>query len=147
MPILDRFLAYAQDFEKTYVDDDWSRLERYFAPDATYEVTGATPALLKGRDAIFRGIKKSLDGFDRKFAGRDIAVTSGPDVAGDELRAGWQVTYKIDGKPPFVLRGRSEAHFRDGKISYLADSYAPSVADELAAWQKKTGVALDPSYT
>src|SRR6185369_3077312 len=35
---MNRFFEYAQDFEKTYVDDDWSRLARYFHPDAVYEV-------------------------------------------------------------------------------------------------------------
>lgn len=34
----DRFIAYALDFEQTYDDDDWSRLEHHFAPDAVYEV-------------------------------------------------------------------------------------------------------------
>ena len=90
MPILDRFLAYAQDFELTYVDDEWSRLEQYFTPDATYEVTGVTPCLLIGRAAIFRGIKKSLDGFDRKFTGRHVEVEGAPKVEGDTVMStGW----------------------------------------------------------
>src|SRR2546429_9325087 len=83
MPILDRFLAYAQDFERTYVDDEWSRLEQYFTPAATYEVVGPTPCKLNGRAAIFRGIKKSLDGFDRKFAERRISVEGTPKAEGD----------------------------------------------------------------
>ena len=40
MTNLECFAAYAADFEKTFKDDDWSRLERYFAPDATYQVKG-----------------------------------------------------------------------------------------------------------
>jgi hypothetical protein len=31
-----RFEAYAADFELTFVDDDWSRLEQYFTDDAVY---------------------------------------------------------------------------------------------------------------
>ena len=31
-----RFEAYADDFEVTYVDDDWSRLEQYFTEDVIY---------------------------------------------------------------------------------------------------------------
>ncbi|HME70466.1 MAG TPA: hypothetical protein VKM54_11450, partial [Myxococcota bacterium] len=38
--LLQRFVEYAQAFEKTYVDDDWTRLEPYFAPDAVYRVVG-----------------------------------------------------------------------------------------------------------
>lgn len=40
--LLQRFVEYAQAFEKTYVDDDWTRLEPYFAPDAVYRVVGST---------------------------------------------------------------------------------------------------------
>ena len=64
MSIMERFIAYAQDFEQTYVDDDWSRLTPYFKPDAVYEVAGSMPAKLTGAATIFRGIKKSLDNFD-----------------------------------------------------------------------------------
>ena len=147
MDVLQEFMQYAGEFERTVVDDDWTRLHRFFAPDAVYEVSGPLGCRLVGPDAIFAGIKKSLDGFDRKFTGRAIAVTSGPEVAGDGLRAGWEVTYTLDGKPPFVLRGRSEARYRDGRIAYLADHYEPSIADELAGWQASSGVPLDPSYT
>jgi len=147
MDTLQSFMQYAGEFERTLADDDWSRLRRFFNDDAVYEVKAPFGCRLVGPDAIFGGIKKSLNGFDRKFAGRKIDVTSGPEVAGDELRAGWEVTYSNDGQPPFVLRGRSEARYRDGKIAYLADSYEPNVAADFAAWVKKTGVALDPSYT
>ena len=80
MDPLQRFGAHAMDFEKTFEDDDWARLEGYFAEDATYTVTG-TPfdCAVRGRDAIFRAIKKSIDGFDRRFDKREI-VPSGPPV-------------------------------------------------------------------
>ncbi len=31
MSIMSRFLEYAADFEKTFEDDDWTRLKGYFA--------------------------------------------------------------------------------------------------------------------
>ena len=49
--------------------------------------------------------------------------------------------------PPFVLRGNSTVRYANDKIVYLADSYDPSVAAELTAWQRDAGVPLDPSYT
>ena len=147
MDNLSRFVTYAGDFEKTLADDDWSRLRGYFADDAVYEVKAeGFGCRLVGPDRIFAGMKKSLNGFDRKFAGRTAEVTSGPDVDGETLRMGWTVTYRKDGLTPFVLRGRSEARYRDGKIAYLADSYDPSVAGETAAWMQANGVQLDPSY-
>jgi hypothetical protein len=148
MEILQPFLAYAGDFEKTLEDDDWTRLRRYFADDAVYTVEGTSFACrLCGPAAIFAGIKKSLDGFDRKFTTRDIELTSGPDIAGDQLRMSWKVTYNKDGLPPFVLRGRSAVRYAGDKIVSLTDSYDPDMTDEFAAWQRQTGLTLDPSYT
>ena len=37
MSIKDRYQAYADAFEESYVDDDWSRMEQYFTEDAVYE--------------------------------------------------------------------------------------------------------------
>jgi hypothetical protein len=146
MDILQQFMAYAADFELTYADDDWSRLRRHFADDAAYDVGEAFGGKMVGPTAIFAGMKKSLDHFDRRFATRDIAVTSAPEVDGDELRVGWQVTYTKDGLPPFVLRGRSTVRYADGVVVCLADSYEPEVVGELADWQRQTGLAIDPSY-
>ena len=68
MDNLPLFMKYAADFEKTLADDDWTRLRQYFAADAVYEVkSDGFPCKLTGPDAIFKGIKKSLDGFDRKY--------------------------------------------------------------------------------
>jgi len=146
--IMQQFMAYAGDFEKTLVDDDWTRLRRYFADDAVYEVKAKSFGChLTGPTAIFAGIKKSLDGFDRKFAKRDIEVTSGPEISNAEIQMGWKVAYSKEGLPPFVLRGRSTVRYGGDKIVYLADSYDPSVEAEFAAWQRESGVQLDPSYT
>jgi hypothetical protein len=148
MDIMQEFMAYARDFEATLADDDWTRLRRYFADDAVYEVKAESFGChLTGPAAIFAGMKKSLDGFDRKFAKRDIEVTSGPEISADEMRMGWKVVYSKEGLPPFVLRGRSAVRYAAGKIVYLADSYEPSVAAELAAWRRESGIEIDPSYT
>lgn len=147
MDNLTRFMAYAADFEKTLADDDWSRLRQYFAADAVYEVkSDGFPCMLTGPDAIFKGIKKSLDGFDRKFDGRDVAVTDGPTVAGDAIGMAWTVTYRKAGKTPYPLRGRSDVRYRDGKIVRLVDSYDASVGPEAATWMQQNGMVLDPSY-
>ena len=147
MTNLECFGAYAADFEQTYKDDDWSRLDRYFAPDATYQVKGEPFATtIKGRDAIFKGIKKSLDNFDRKFDERAIAVTNGPLLDGDRLSADWTVTYTKAGKTPYPLRGHTDAYYRDGRIVRLVDSYDAQVGPEAAAWMRENDMTLDPSY-
>ena len=112
MDNLTAFMRYAADFEKTLADDDWSRLRQYFAPDAVYEVKApGFPCRLQGPDAIFKGMKKSLDGFDRKFDGRSVDVTKGPEITADGLSMEWAVTYRKAGKTPYVLRGASDVRF------------------------------------
>ena len=148
MGTTDTFLAYAQDFEKTYVDDDWTRLERHFAPDAVYEVRNVPFACrLVGPQAIFRGIKKSLDGFDRRMDGREVAVVDGPFVEGERVSLGWTVTYRKRGAPDLLLRGRSSARIVDGKIVEMADEYPAGMAEEAGAWFAKHAPDIDPSYT
>lgn len=147
MDDLNRFLAYAGDFEKTYLDDDWARLERYFTDDAVYEVRGlGLDCRLQGTTAIFTGIKKSLDNFDRTFSTRKIAVTSGPDVTGGTIRMGWTVSYGREGLEPFPLRGRTEVRYRDGRIAYLGDSYDASMEKDAAEWSARNRVTLNPRY-
>jgi len=147
MPALETFLAYAADFETTLVDDDWARLAPYFHDDAVYRVeSNLFGCELHGPAAIFAGLKKSLDGFDRRFSGREISLTEGPHAEGDELRAAWTVTYTREGLPPFVLRGRSFCRVRDDRIDCLVDAYDDAVAGEISAWIRQTGESLDPSY-
>ena len=147
MEIMQQFLAYAGDFEKTLADDNWARLRQYFADDAVYDVkSDLIGCTLTGSAAIFACMKKSLDGFDRKFTSRDIAVTSGPEIDGNELRMVWTVTYHKGGWSDFVLRGRSIVRYREGKIVYLSDLYEPSMEVEFATWERQNGVQLDASY-
>ncbi len=147
MNLMETFLAYANDFEKTYKDDDWTRLRQYFADDAVYEVKAQSfGCRLQGPDAIFKGIKKSLDGFDRRFESRAIQITSSPEIEGDEIRIGWEVTYTLRDLPPYLLRGRSQARLQAGKIVYLSDAYEPSAEAAAQAWQQANGVSFDPSY-
>ena len=135
MAAMTQFFEYAQDFEKTFVDDDWSRLERFFEPDAVYEVRNVPfGCRLQGPAAIFRGIKKSLDGFDRRFAERRPEITDPPAETGDTVSVGWAVTYVKNGAPPFRLRGRSTAHFRGERIAHLVDEYPDGMAAEAETW-------------
>jgi hypothetical protein len=148
MSPLQQFGIYAQAFEETYRDDDWSRLDKYFTPDATYEVAGEKPfgCVIRGREAIFKGIRKSLDGFDRRFAKREVALEGTPSEEGNTCSLAWAVTYERPGAPAFVLRGRSTATYTGERISRLVDSYDPAVVAATGEWLRKHGPELDPSY-
>lgn len=147
------FGAYASAFEETFADDDWSRLEQYFAEDARYEISGGPFACaIDGRDAILAGLKKSIDGFDRKFDYREIELTSGPTVTstgdgdGDELRMTWKVHYRMDGAPDISLPGASMLRVNDGVIQLLRDEYNDEELSEIGAWLAEHGAGLDASY-
>lgn len=148
MGTLASFLEYAEDFEKTYDDDDWSRLERYFAPDAVYEVRNTAFACrLEGPQAILRGLKKSLDGFDRRLPKRAVTPTEDMSEEPDRLSVAWRATYAPPGAPPFVLRGRSTVRYREGRIVELIDEYPDGMDAEGAAWIAAHAPGLDASYT
>ena len=147
MDTLQRFLAYAGDFEKTLADDDWSRLTQYFNDDAVYEVKAPSfGCKLEGPKAIFAGIKKSLDGFDRRFAERRPEITEPPAEAGDTVSVGWAVTYVKPGAPPFHLRGRSTARYRGERIAHLIDEYPDGMAAEAETWLGAHAPDFDAAY-
>jgi len=142
------FGAYAAAFEQTYKDDDWERLERYFADDAVYSVVNLGPAScsIRGRDAILAGIHKSVDGFDRRFDTRAVEILSGPEESGNNVRVEWRVTYTSAGRPDAVISAFSVARVADGRIVELFDVYDAGVAESFAEWLRETGMAVDPRY-
>jgi hypothetical protein len=145
--LTDRFFAYALDFEKTFVDDDWSRVEPYFEPDAVYEVKNTSfDCRLEGVAAILRGMKKSIDGLDRRCASRTIEGTDGPTEEGDTVSVGWSATYTKEGAPPFVLRGRSKARYRGQRIAHLVDEYPDGMDEEATEWIRRYAPDLSASY-
>ena len=147
MSPLEQFFAYAMAFEQTYDDDDWSRLEPFFAPDAVYEVRNSALACrLEGRQAILAGLRKSLDGFDRRLAKRTLDVIDGPHEQDGAVSIGWTGTYVVPGEAPLVLRGRSTAHYRDGLIRELIDEYPTGMDAEVGDWLVRHLPGADPSY-
>jgi len=147
MNLLERFFAYAQDFELTYLDDDWTRLEKYFAPDAVYRVEGASSfdCVLEGRDAVFQGIRRFLDGFDRQCT-REVRLVGTPTVEGNAVRFQGEALYRRGESPVFVLALEEEAEFRDGLIVSLTDRYPAHLNADMQEWMNRWGPALSPSY-
>jgi hypothetical protein len=147
MNALQRFLEYARDFEATYADDDWSRLEQYFTEDAVYTVRGlpAFACRIEGRDGILRGLRKSVDGFDRRCE-RRVEVVGDPEVSENRVVVGWAVTYQRPGSPELRLPGRSTAEYAGAEIKALADDFGPMDETAVDDWIRAYGDGLDPSY-
>ena len=64
MKLVARYLEYAEAFECTFVDDDWSRLEQYFTDDASYS-TPTNGLLVSGRDSLLAVLRASVSSFER----------------------------------------------------------------------------------
>jgi hypothetical protein len=130
MSILDRYLAYADAFELSFEDDDWSHIEPYFTEGA---VSAGGPEEAQGRDAVFAQLKKSLDTFDRRMDSRTLDFDA-PTVDGDTLRVTWSATYTKAGAPDLVISGVETATFEGDRIARLHDVFDPEALKAMGEW-------------
>ena len=137
MSIIDRFQAYADAFEETYVDDDWDRLAQYFTEDAVYE--GDPEAV--GRDAVLEKLRTGVDNFDRRLESRRPDFQT-PTVEGDTLTMKWTVTYAQPGAPDLAISGVETAVFSGDRISRLRDDFDPASQKALEQWMAANGASL-----
>lgn len=138
MSILDRYQAYADAFEESFLDDDWTRIEPYFTEDAVYE---AGPEDAQGRNAVLAKLKNGVDTFDRNMDSRtpDFAT---PTVDGDTLRMTWSVTYTKAGAPDLVISGVETATFEGDRIARLRDDFDPETQKTMDEWMAAHGALL-----
>lgn len=141
MSILDRYQAYADAFELSYEDDDWSRIEAYFTEDAVYE---AEPEDAVGREAVLAKLKGGIDAFDRKMDSRTPDFQT-PTVEGDTLTMKWTVSYTKAGKPDLVISGVETAVFEGDRIKRLRDEFDPKTQKEMGEWMDAHGASLGGS--
>jgi hypothetical protein len=139
-----RFAEYAAAFEQSFASDDWSHVEPFFADDAVYEVGLAPPmgGRFEGRDAILDYFKFVLDGFDRRFDSREIALTDGPTENGDSVWIRGTATYRKDGVPDLVLALEETVTFDNGLIRRLEDRYEPEMQRQLEDYAARYGAKL-----
>jgi len=134
MTIVNRYLTYAEAFERTVRDDQWTRIEPYFTEGAVYE--GEPDAV--GRDAVIRKLKGGLDGFDRTMDSRSLRFET-PTVDGDTLSVRWSATYTKAGCPDLVLSGIEEATFEQDRIARLRDIFDPAAQKAMSEWMSAHG--------
>ena len=138
MSILDNYQAYADAFEESYEDDDWSRIEQYFTEDAVYE---GDPEDARGRDAVLAKLKGGVDAFDRKLDSR-VPDFHTPTVDGNTLTMKWSVTYTKQGAPDLVISGVETAVFEGDRIARLRDDFDPDVEKTMGEWMAAHGGSL-----
>ena len=138
MSIADRYQAYADAFEESLADDDWSRLEPYFTEDASYE-SGPEPA--HGREAFLAKLKGGVDDFDRRMDSRTPDFQP-PTVEGDTLTMKWTVVYTKAGCPDLVISGVETAVFEGDRIALLRDEFDPEAEKAMGEWMAAHGAKL-----
>ncbi len=138
MSILDRYRAYADAFEESYEDDDWSRIEEYFTADAVYE---GEPENAVGREAVLAKLKGGVDGFDRNMDSRTPDFQT-PTVDGDTLTMKWTVTYTKAGAPDLAISGIETAVFEGDRIKLLRDDFDPEAQKAMGEWMAAHGARL-----
>ena len=145
MNLVQRFADYAAAFEKTVETNELSHIEPFFTEDAVYETTGGPPfeGVAQGRDAVFATLIGSLDGFDRRFATRELEVLEGPEERDGTVWMSWRGRYTKPGLPDLVIEGEETAIFEGDRIRRLEDRFTPEAAKRAGEYLAEHGAALN----
>lgn len=144
MSLIPRFAAYAAAFEESYATDDWSIVEPFFTEDAVYEagIELLEGTRFEGRPAVLDYFKAVLDGFDRRFDTRELALLEGPSEDGRTVRILGSATYRAAGVPDLVLVLEELVTFDGERIVHLEDRYEQAMRDEVEAYVEAHADAL-----
>lgn len=107
MDVVRRFEQYADAFEETYQDDNWSRLRQYFTGDAVHERHAGVVYSFRheGGDTVIEKLRDMVTNVDRKFD-RRILVRTGPlEQRGDVVVMPWVGIYILAGVPALLGEG------------------------------------------
>jgi hypothetical protein len=141
------FLAYARDFEIAYATDQWSLVERHFAPNAVHRALGEGPLACddRGRDAVIAGLRRSVETVDRRFDARIPEIVDGPTRRDDGLWMRWRLSFRRAGLPPLELEGEHVAVFgADGKIARIDETLLDGADRRAAEYLARHDAALRP---
>jgi len=142
MDLIDRFNSFAADFEACVADDQWDRLEAYFAANAMYWNVGGPDPRIKGRSEIIDYLKNDIAKNDRRFDSRTLQGLSEPTVAGQKLSRRWRCTYKLAGAPDLVVEGEARYEFDGELIGSLEEEITPNSMARYVEWMRNYGSKL-----
>jgi SnoaL-like domain len=144
MSSIPQFAKYAAAFEEAYKSNDWSGVEPFFTEDAVYEVKLGLPlgGRFAGRDAILAYFGRVLDGFDRRFASREVTLLEGPREAQDSVWIRGSARYTAPGLPDLEFALEETAWFEGGRIRRLEDRYDEEAQRTLEAYLHEHGARL-----
>ena len=139
MDLRRRFEQYADDFDRTVLDDDWSRIREHFAHDAVREEHN--PPLISlchtGIDQIIEEWRKMVENLDRRFD-RRILVRTGQILQDENIVVlPWVGTYIIGDTPALLGEGRETARYEGGKIKHLETTWTEDTIERMISWGAK----------
>ena len=127
------FAEYAAAFEETLRDDNWARLEKYFAPDACYLPGDGTEGV--GRDAALAALRRSVDLLERKTDSRELVGEPNIEEEGDRITLTYTLKYTKAGMDDLTLAGIELIDYEAGSIRRMEDIF--DNAEQLLAWRAK----------
>ncbi len=142
MGIIDIFESFAADFETTVQDDNWSRLEKYLAEDATYLNVGEPDPKCKGRAAILTYLKEDVSNIDRRFDMRILIALKPPTADGNRLSRRWRGTYTLAGASDLIVEGEARYLFEGDLIKEIEEEPTAVSMQKVNEWMQKYGDRL-----
>lgn len=144
MDLRARFRQFADDFDRTIDDDDWSRIRAHFAQDAVREEF--EPPLIHLRieraDEIIEQWQEMVERFDRRFD-RRILVQTGPiEQSGNVVSFPWVGIYVLRDTPSLLGEGRELATYQGDRIQLLRTTWAEGTRERMTAWASSYGTRL-----
>jgi len=143
MGIIDTFESFAAEFEAAVEDDNWSRLEKYLAEDATYLNVGGPDPKCEGRDAIIAFVKVDVANNDRRFDTRTLIALTPPTAEGNRLSRQWRCTYTLAGAPDLVVDGEARYVFEGNLIKEIEEEVTTVSMQKFSEWMQKYGDRLN----
>ncbi len=140
--IIDTFESFAADFEVTIEDDDWSRLEKYLAEDATYLNVGGPDPKCEGRDSILAFLKSDVSNTDRRFDKRTVIALTPPTAEGNRLSRRWRCTYTLAEAPDLVVEGEARYLFEGNRIKEIEEELTAVSMQKFYEWMQNYGDRL-----
>ena len=141
MDLTKRFEQYADDFDRTVADDDWSRIRRHFSDDAVREEHALPLISLRhvGIDQIIEEWMKMVANFDRRFD-RRILVRVGPaQQQGEVVTLRWVGMYIAGDTPALLGEGTEIARYEGDRIQHLETTWTDDTIERNVSWAAKYG--------
>lgn len=139
MRYIDIFESFSADFEAAVIDNDWSRLEKHLAEDATYLNVGGPDPKSVGREAIIDFLKADVENFDRKFDTRTLISLTSSRVEGNRLTRQWRCTYTLAEVPDLVTEGEARYLFENDLIKEIEEEVTADTVTKVEEWMQKFG--------